>query len=100
MSEEGGEKITEIQVLQNGHDIEKSALNAESGSNASELVLSLGNNLLNYQAALSFTVRRFHSPPPFFLLVVFLSLEQKKCFSISNSMQIFNSVFKYLSELI
>lgn len=31
MSEEGGEKITETQVLQNGHDIEKSALNAESG---------------------------------------------------------------------
>lgn len=51
MSEEGGEKMTEIQVLQNGHDTEKSALNAESG-NASELVLSLRDNLLNYQTAL------------------------------------------------
>lgn len=51
MSEEGGEKMTEIQVLQNGHDTEKSALNAESG-NAPELVLSLRDNLLNYQTAL------------------------------------------------
>lgn len=69
MSEEGGEKMTEIQVLQNGHDIEKSALNAESG-NASELLLSLRDNLLNFQTALSFTVRRFNSLP---LLSFFLA---------------------------
>lgn len=31
MSEEEEEKMTEIWVLQSGHDIEKSALKAESG---------------------------------------------------------------------
>lgn len=57
--------MTEIGVLQDGHDIEKSASKIQKvEQNASELELSLGDNLMNYQAALSFSVRRFRSPPP------------------------------------